>query len=436
MDSLNFKRINPTSAHTDASFSNQIEFAWTNGSNDILVWDDSYLSVKFNIQYSATTAGPAAAFAVLPPGTGLANVPLHTLFSDCSLRINSKECSRVSDYSQSAYIHQLLSSSAQKQQNNNSANPLTLHRRWAEAGGSTLAQSIDLRNLSVGLNPTATGVQTFTLSGKIPVFLTKEELTGNTSFLLRLVVNPEWRSRFSVTTNPDNIVRAVPINAVAVVSGIGTGVFHVDVKEMTLNLRKYQTNQVPRSITKTFMFSEIFSTTRALDTNGTTQRYNFTMPKTINSVFFCFFDSRESTVGVNSPTQFICEAAKNLVSYEIRYAGTTLPSLKYVLNLQDDPQNNREENNDCYTRFIRDTMDLSPNGSQFSGVEWASQALHYHSLTKLPGSEAPQLDLELNFSGQVANSILYLGAFVPSAVDISYNDTSIVNSIDLYQTSE
>lgn len=426
MNALSFRRINPIQAHTDASFANSLEFVWTMGSNQVMVWDDSYLSVKFAMRY-----GNAGVAAALPATTGLSNAPLHCLFSDGSLRMNNKEISRLSDYSQSAYIHQLLTSSAQKQDNNNSANPLTLDRRWAVAGGLTEGAAISRRKQSLGIEDVI-GTQTFTVSAKLPIWLTKEESGQNQSYLLRLVVHPNWRFRLTTSDATTPLTGAVPINAVF---GANREI-QIDVKEMTLNIRQYESVSVPRSITKTYMYSEFFSTTRAIDAAGTVQRFNFTMPKTVSSIFFTMFDAREAQAGVFSPTRFICDGSKNLVSYELRYAGTTLPSLKYALNLLDAPQVDRAENNDAFVQFIRDTMDLSPNGSQYSGVEWGSQPLFYHSVVKPPGSEAPQCDLELTFSAASANTILYLGALVPQAVDCMYNDTGIITSVDVYQTSE
>jgi hypothetical protein len=436
MNALSFKRINPVQAHTEQNFANSLEFNFTMGSNNVLVWDDSYLAVKIRMQYSAN-----GAFAVLPDTVGLSNAPLHCLFSDASLRLNNKEVSRLSDYSQSAYIHQLLTQSAQKQDNNGSGNPISLDRRWAEAGGLTAKSALNRRKQSLGIQDVA-GIQTFTLAGKIPIFLTKEESGQNQNYLLRLVVNPNWRNRMTTSTGANSAVLAStsPITGTALA---GDGVLYLDVIGMTLNIRTYETTSIPRSMTKTYMYSEFFSSTRAITNNVGSQRYTFTLPKTVSSIFFTMFDSREAASGTladiaNFPTRFVCDGIRRLTSYELRYAGTTLPSLKYQLELRDVDAAvlDRAENNDAYTQFIRDSMDLSPNGSQFSGVDWASQPIFYHSVVKPPGSEAPQVDLELVFSGAVPNTILYLGAFIPSAVDVSYNDTGTVSSVDVYQTSE
>jgi hypothetical protein len=400
------------------------------GSNEVLVWSDSYLSVKLQFKYSTT----AAATAALPATVGFSNAPLHCLFSDGSLKINNRECSRVSDYAQTAFIHQLLTQSAQKQDNNSSSNAIALERRWATGNaGLTNADAIARVKSSLGVRD-VDGVQTVTLSGKLPLFLTREEISGNTSHNLRLIVDPQWRNRIVRTSDIATLTQTLPLTAPLAVTAL-----YMDVSEVTLSLRTYETNSVPRSVTKTYMYSEMFSTTRAVNNVAGSQRYSFTLPKSVSALFFTFFDNRQSGSGgdiVYAPTRFITDAVRQLNSYEIRYANVSLPSLKYQLNFEDGALD-RAENNDAFYGFIQETQDLSPNGSQFSACEWASQAIMYHQVVKLPSSEASQVDIELNFTAAPGgNSILYVGAFQPQSLDITYNDVGTVNSVDVYQTSE
>lgn len=388
-----------------------------------------FLAVKLQLAHSTN-----GAYDPLPATIGLANAPLHCLFSDVYLLINNKEVSRLSDATTSAYIHQLLTQSGQKQANNDSSNPIALLRRWGATGGiDDQAGVIARRSKSLGVL-VDTGIQTVSLAAKIPIFLGSNEVGQNQSFILRLVVNPNWRNRI-VSTTLDTITRTGPI------ADIGAGahtVVNMDVAEMVLNVREYETSTVPRDVVRSYPYTEFFSTTRAIGVSTGSQRFQITMPKSVSAVFFTLFDSRESGGGtelVHSPTDFVCDGIKFLTSYEIRYASTTLPSLRYKLDLRDATRN-REDNNQAFKQFIQDSADLSPNGSQFSSQDWASAPVFYHQVMKIPGSQAETLTLELVFSQAPTNSILYFGAFEPRELSVAYNSVGIISSLDVFQTAE
>jgi hypothetical protein len=428
MSSLQYRRIQPQNAHVGASFSNTLDFQYVLGSNEVAVWSDSYLSIQLSFQYS-----DAAAPAVIPASVGFANTPLHCFFSDGSYRINNREVSRVSDFAQSGIVHQLLTNSAQKNENNNSSNPVAFDRRWSAFAGTTHTDAVGKVKNSLGIVGTA-GLQTVTISGKLPLFLTKEEIFGNTSHSLKLVIDPQWRARVFKTSVPADLLDVLPLTA-----ALGNKLIQVDVSQVTLNLRTYESNHVMRSVKQSYMYSEMWSTSRALNNSSGSQRYSFTLPKTVSSLFFTFYDARANGSGADlaySPTRFITDATRQLNSYEIRYANVTLPSIKYKLNLEDASLN-RFENNEAFFAFCQETQDLSPNGSVFDATTWASAPIFYHQVVKLPSSEAATLDLELNFTAQPGlNSILYVGAFQPQVLDVGYNDVGIVNAVDVYQTSE
>lgn len=425
LSNLRYRRIQPTQAHTGASFANALEFAWSVGSNEVLMWDDSYLSISATIRYR-----DGAGAANIPAGLGLSKAPMHCLFSDGSMRINNVEVSRVSEYSQNGFAYQALTSSGQKQLNNGSANPIFHERRWSTLSGLDLAAVKPRSRGAVGIvgagdtTPLPT-TQSFTLSARLPLFLTKDELDGNCSYIIRLVVDPDWRRRI-VRADNGLVASYQPETAPDALNTL-----YMDITEMTLNLRMYETNSVPRSMTKTYEYSEFISSTRAIDANGLSQRFNFTMPRSVSMILFGIVAN--NSVDNESPTNFYTNDLKLLTSYEVRYAGTVHPSPKYTLNLLDSSPL-RAENNEAFLSFIENTRDLSPNGSQYSGVEWASAPIFAHTVVKPAGSEVPECSLQLDFSGApTTGSILWFAALSPHAVDVMYNEAGVVSSVSKYE---
>lgn len=417
LSQLRYKRIQPLQAHTGTSFANALEFSFTVGSNERLIWDDSFLALKLRVNYHNGTN-----YVAIPSGddaVGIANSPLSCFFSDASLRINNREVSRISEYPQGAMIHQLLTHGNAKEEAD-SCNPIELERRWAPkvTATSEASNAIERVRNAVGLALGTAAEQSVVLAGRLPLFWTKSELDGNISVIVRLVVDPQWRSR---------ILRAAGAST-PTASAIGAGAgarLEMDVSSLILNLRMYETDSVPRSVVSKYESTEIFSSTRSV-LASTSQRYTFTMPRSVSAIFFCFFDSTNDYS--TAPTRFICSASRELTGYEIRYAGTTMPSPKHILSLADAAPD-RGENNDAFKGFIHETLDLAPTGSKYGAVEWASQFLGYHQVVKPSGSEAQECTLDLTFANAPTNSVLYFGAFSPRMVEVVYSDLGIVSDV-------
>jgi hypothetical protein len=431
LQNIRYKQIRPQATSTYDSFNGEVTFNFNVGNNEVYVPSETYVNVV--IELSEHIANGVV--GNLAAATGLSSSPLSCLFTNGTLNINNKEVCKVSEYPQTAFIYNALSKSAQKLQNNDSTDPIFLNKRYGIAAtpADDLNSQMELVKSSLGIKnvtPATNNIHVFEIAQRMPLLITNDEVTGNTNYQYKLQVDNNWRNQ--ILQSSAAIGPAVGVTDATTAAGT----LKLNVRDIYLNVSLYETDSIPQSVKSTVSYKEMFSTTRTISQNAGSERYVITLPRNAESVFFCLFDSRRATTANLSPTAFNCDALKALTSYEIRYGKSVMPSPTYQLNLSDEADtlaSRVRSNARAFKEFIYNTMDLSPNGSVFDLVSWASNPIFYHRVVKPVGDTSNELDINLVFNGNHSNSILYVGAIFAKEVNIEYNESGLVSQVEVIE---
>lgn len=429
LQNIRFRQVRPQANSSYESFNGEITFNFNIGNNEIFVPSETYLNVVVQLaQYGADNLVDP-----LTATTGISSSPVSCLFTNGTMSVNNIECCKISEYPQSSFIYNTLTKSAQKLQNNDSSDPVYLIKRYgisdlpaADQDNQVLRikESLGIRNTAVDTD----NLHVFEICQRLPLLITSDEVTGNTNFQIKLQVENNWRKQL--------LQSSVALGTVGDRNLVSTaaGTLKLDVEEIYLNVSLYETDSIPRSVKSSVVYKEMFSTTRTISANTSSERFVVTLPKNVESVFMCMFDSDRNTEAHISPTNLHCESLTALTSFEIRYGKAVFPSPVYQLNLSNEiatTSSRTRKNARAFKDFIYSTMDLSPNGSVYDLVSWASNPIFYYRVVKPIGDSSNDLDINLTFSGAHADSILYVGALFSKEMNIEYNDVGLVSQVEV-----
>jgi len=416
-----FTRYHPTSSATGTNFQGEISFVWTVPSNQVYRAPESHLTAKLRVGYKNAANFPTA----IPATISLSDAPLYTLFTGGSFYINNQLVSTVSEMPQSGYVHNVLTSSSQQLLNDHSTNPIHIEKRWTD-GLPDATQAAVSKKDSLGMNSLDASLQTLTITDRLPLFISEEDLSGNIQCKLTLQVDNQFKNQIFSQTNPITGANLVVTDAANYGTAVTVATLYVTVDELYISNRVFEVSDVPKSIKMTYPYNQLWTSTRSV-TGGNNERFVFTLPRAPISVWFGFFDSRSSNDSRHSPTRLICEASKLLTQYTMKYSGNEIPSPRYQLNL-NDAASDRSDNGEAFAQFLSNTRSLT-SSSAFDVTSWSSNFIGYHAISQPTGDMSNDLDLSLVFSVAPLNSTLIVGAYVAKTVDVDYNDSGIVSSV-------
>lgn len=428
LQNIRFKQIRPQSNSTYDNFSGEILFNFNVGNNEVMIVDETYI----NVQLQLSQNGAANAVEQLADDITLSSSPVSCLFQSASLQVNNQEVAKVSEYPQSGLLYNILMNSRDKSLTSLTNDPNVPKYRYAKQIADLDVAKI--RKSLVGIVPTATvanNVFKFEICGKIPMFITRDELSGNTNLQYKFQVDNSWRNQ---------LVESITGTAIAAVTNIATPstatkTIKVDVLDVELNVALYESSEIPRSVKSTLNYLEMFSTTRSIAVDASSDRLVVTLPRNAQAIFMCMFDSRRASVPALSPTSLYCDALRNLESYELRYGKSVFPSPQYKLNLTDevdDLASSIRNNSRAFKEYVLSTRSLNNNLANFHDVvSWSSNPIFFHRVVKPIGDTSNELDILLTFSSPfTSNSILYVGAIYEKELNIEYNEAGLVSQVN------
>lgn len=430
LQNIRYKQVRPQANSTGSSFSGEIDFQFNVANNEVFVPSETYINVVVDLYQS----GLANAVEILAPANGVSASPLTCLFTNGSVSCNNRELCKVSELAQTGHIYNKLYMSHGDALA--STVPINENIRFGnnESYVKNLDDAVKARKALLGIADAATPAYNkhrFEMCQRLPLLITNDECSGNTNWHYKLQVENNWRNQLlerSAAFNGPILDTSTPSTA--------SGSMKLDVVDIYLNVSLFEVDEVPRSVSSTIAYKELFSTTRNIPESGGSASFTITMPKNISSVFFCMFDSRRLSDPALSPSAFNCAATKVLKSYEIRYGKSVFPSPSYNLNLTDETDSlesrDRSGNMRAFREFLYSTRELvrGEGASSFDSLTWGSSPIFYHRVIRPVGDTSNDLDLNLVFSDNAhANSILYVGAIFSKTATINYNEVGLVAEV-------
>ena len=440
LQNIKYNEVRPRGTYSGADFRGSQEFQFNIPAGNEVERNSMFLTTQVELTTKQSQTANAWYIKNFSNASNLSKAPAGCFFLNMDLYLNNTRIAHCSDIPQANLIHQTLTNSPQKLTNNMSYDPILYHKRMGidttldvekNTIGDSMIKSLGLLNVEDAQD---TNNVTFTvdLSLKLPLFLTNTEIKGNSNFRLVVTIDPNYK--YNLTNTDGELTHLLSGDDTLPATGTALNQFGVTikVKDFILKYLSYETDTVPRGITDTIKYTELFTTTEQI--TGSPYRSHITLPYNITSFGFCFFDSRRSSNSVNSPTDISsCEAAKNLMTYEIRYGNNIMPQPRYDLNLEDavigSTSGNRKQNSRAFAEFINQTSALSPNGSVFDLNSWASNFVAYHNVAKMEGDLNNIIDIFLEFSTSPANSHIFFFAYYDKQVDVVYNNEGIINNV-------
>jgi hypothetical protein len=430
MKNLRYLQVRPKSSVLDDSFSSTIEFDSFISSRDVLIPNESYMSIT--VAYAFAAKESLFGKTNLGAGNNITSTP----WSYCESLVNDQLVSWSNDTDVVHTVYRALSES--KPENSVDSSPL-IFSSYALTGTAsfdelTQTATQDLRALKAGFTRASAadgGVRVLTISGKVPnaFWCSDDVVYGNSRVQLRLNVNPQWfNNMLEAETVTATRTSTLPVPPDVGQPATATSVY-LQVKDMALYLRVYSTEEVPRGL-KPMDVMQWWSTTRVATQS---EHISLNIPTSTKVVSVCFLDSRRNEDMRQSSTALTNQDTDSVVgqlqSFYINIAGQQYPSPQYnslALGTADNAVLDARDNQRGYADFRAASSQFHlPSGGSMTFRQWELAPIFAFKLEKSP--EDLQANMELHYScrGAPTNSQILISCFYQQRVEVSYGDDGL-----------